>query len=524
MISACWSTLHIPRLTKSVVATLRELAQDEDADTGAIVEFTRRQLRHRDSDLSDDTRTELVAICELLNGHDFPSRLRRFVKYVSWEDYHDDDANDTRLVDDQLDDLASAVTENPALLIPELDWLVCEESSPAYGFGFRVGSNDSKRGLLARILDVQAAAGDSGKTSFLAGYLRSVFEQNVGEWESILEGIAVTPATAGMFSDFVVSSGMTTRIALAVVHQCRQGAQSKEKLSRWWFDSQLESLEEDVLRQLLSVQLEDGIGTHWSNAVHMCHTYYIGRDGEPKSLPESLTFVLLTSDAMADGHVLHNTAYYWSRLADEFLRQFPERRWELFERVLIVAFKGWAVLSALDKNEERVLTTLVKDNPESAWNCIARAYDSAGDNRTFGLQRWLRSRGLRTIGDEAAGPIQHVPSTVLFEWVDEDRDDRAYWLTQVLPKTLDESAAGRLTRDFVARFGRAESVRSSLLVQFESGAWHGKASDHYRGLRDDARSWLVNERNSTVRRWIEDYIERLGLDIDRSIIEEERGR
>ncbi|NQV23720.1 MAG: helix-turn-helix domain-containing protein, partial [Rhodopirellula sp.] len=432
IIKASWSMLHIPPLTKSAVATIRAIALDNDTDVTAIIDLTRRQLRHRNSDLPEETKTELLSICELLNGHDFPSRLRRFVKYVSFEDYHDDDDNDSRLVNDQLDELAKSVAENPPLIIPELGWLVREESSPAYCFAIRLGKGDTNRKMLPSILEHQSAAGESGATSFLSGYLRAVFEHDISEWESILEGIAGTPDTAGKFSDFVVSSGMSNRMAKAVIAQCRRGAQSKERLTRWWFDSQVESLEKEVVNEMLTLQLEDGIGTLWGNAVRMCHSYYVQRNGESKPLPEDLVFQLLTSDALTDERVLYRAAYYWSRLARAFLDEFPERKWDLFEHILRVAIKKWSVLDDLDTNKEQILTSLLKENPASAWECIARVYECAGNDSTFGLQHWLCSAGHRTIGEEWPGPIQHVPPEILFDWAAQEPKDRGYWLTRVL--------------------------------------------------------------------------------------------
>ena len=41
-------------------------------------------------------------------------------------------------------------------------------------------------------------------------------------------------------------------------------------------------------------------------------------------------------------------------------------------------------------------------------------------------------------------------------------------------------------------------------------------------LREQAREWLVGEKNQTVVRWIENYIDGLGYDIQQAEIEEER--
>jgi hypothetical protein len=313
---------------------------------------------------------------------------------------------------------------------------------------------------------------------------------------------------------------MSDRIAMQVINQCRSGLQSKERLERWWFASQLQKLDEAVVKDLIDLQLEDGLGSLWKNAVQMCHAFYVEK-GNEKRLPEELTFRLLTSEAMADGRVVHSAGYRWSQLAKAFIDQYPRRRWDLFKNILRVAANDRFILVELDGSREQVLTALLRESPETAWNCIAEVYRQTNEQRNFELQYWLKG-GHRILGDDSPGPIQYVPSKVLFGWVDENVEEHAYWLSGILPKTLDRSKAGRLTRDFVARYGKDESICSRLNGHFHSRGWWGNASDHYRKLRAEAREWLADEKNLTVIRWIEDYTEELSSNIERADIEEER--
>jgi hypothetical protein len=67
-----------------------------------------------------------------------------------------------------------------------------------------------------------------------------------------------------------------------------------------------------------------------------------------------------------------------------------------------------------------------------------------------------------------------------------------------------------------------ESVQHALFSHFLSGGWIGPATGYYRRKRDEARSWLENETSARVIAWVEEYIELLGRDIERTEIEEER--
>ena len=74
--------------------------------------------------------------------------------------------------------------------------------------------------------------------------------------------------------------------------------------------------------------------------------------------------------------------------------------------------------------------------------------------------------GLKMLGDEKPGPIQFVPARKLFDWVDEDVTDRAHLLARALPKTLDHTPAGRLTRDFIATYAGIEGFWAALRATF----------------------------------------------------------
>ncbi|MEX2307559.1 MAG: hypothetical protein WD738_08205 [Pirellulales bacterium] len=171
---------------------------------------------------------------------------------------------------------------------------------------------------------------------------------------------------------------------------------------------------------------------------------------------------------------------------------------------------------------EGILTTILRNDPENAFECIVRVHNESDVLYLFSLEHWLSHGGHRVIGDDSPGPIQHIPAKLLFSWVDADIERRGCWLARTLPKTLDNSVAGRLTRDFVAKYATNRVVCSSLYVNFHSRGWCGNASDHYRTLRDEARDWLVDEKNLNVIRWVEDYIDGLSQSIEQAEIEEER--
>ncbi len=204
------------------------------------------------------------------------------------------------------------------------------------------------------------------------------------------------------------------------------------------------------------------------------------------------------------------------------LDTFAYRRWQFFRDVLRIGTQEWSVLSDLHVQGDVISTEVLREDPEQAFACIADAFEESQELRSYGLRHWLSDGGHQMIGDESPGPIQYIPGKVLFAWVDENVDQRGGWLAHTLPKTLDDSVAGRLTRDFVARYGDNKGIGSSMNAHFNSRGWCGQASDHYRRMRDEARSWLVDEKHPTVIRWVDNYIDGLTYSIERAEVDEER--
>ena len=217
--------------------------------------------------------------------------------------------------------------------------------------------------------------------------------------------------------------------------------------------------------------------------------------------------------------IADSAGYCWTELANRFIASYPHRKWDIFKAGLM---QESSLLRCIEYHKEGFMTQLTSDSPSRAWSCIKEVLEELKDGK-WAIASWLSGDMTSTFGHTAFGPIQYISPSELFSWVESDRKNRAYWLCQVLPQTLNESPSGRLTRNFLARFGNDESTYRSFTTRFMNRSWSGNESEHCRELRDEARNWLKGETNKIVVTWIEEYIETLGYDIQRAEIEEERG-
>jgi hypothetical protein len=225
---------------------------------------------------------------------------------------------------------------------------------------------------------------------------------------------------------------------------------------------------------------------------------------------------------MADGHAATEAGYHWGRLTKAFLEQYPDRKWEFFGGLLRAGRGNTSVIANLNTEGDLFLTEMMRSDPARAFGEIKEVFAEGRELRSYSLNSWLSRGGHHGWGDESPGPIQFIPSHLIFDWVDGDVENRGSWVAHLLPKTLDNSPAGRLTRDFIARYGNNERLMSSVRTHFASRAWSGKESDYCSELRTEARGWLVDETNANVMRWVGNYIDGLSADIRRALIVEER--
>ena len=101
---------------------------------------------------------------------------------------------------------------------------------------------------------------------------------------------------------------------------------------------------------------------------------------------------------------------------------------------------------------------------------------------------WL-GEALSFDSDKFIGPIAAFDPEAVMAWVIEDPTKRAQKVLRCLPKTLDETRGGKLTRLFVETFGDGE-LGDYLMTHFWTGGWSGPESAYSAGKRDKAREWV----------------------------------
>jgi hypothetical protein len=181
-----------------------------------------------------------------------------------------------------------------------------------------------------------------------------------------------------------------------------------------------------------------------------------------------------------------------------------------------------AISSGFMSRARNVLLAVIGQSPEAVWHQIARFLGPPIDDRAFDLGRWLH--GEYSFDQSGHGALELFPPDLIWQWVDEDIQERAWRIADIVPKALFHSAEKTcLAREVLVRYGDSEDVRNELSNNIYSGGWSGPASLHYEDVKRNMIEFLNEETDPRVRSWVGEFIERLDATIEFERGREERG-
>lgn len=516
LIEAAQGLIQEQALSEIVVTTLERLAEDDTTDLRHLVETVMWCLRVAKENLGDEVQARLRALDARITGTDFSSRVRRAVLLGGRHDEFDEKGNRLELLQERIAELAEECYSDPELLDPVVDELISGDNSNVFRFGHELGKRDIGRAFLDPLVKSQREKKESRTTLFFGGYLAAVFAANADDWEGIMEQLLRDDDYLDMVGDLVRHSGLTNGMIEKLITEHDNGRLPISAFFALRYGGGLRELSDDLVEKMLSRLIAAG---QVACALELMDYIYCDKD-ERRTLPEKLAFELLVCDESADERREAMSNYYWSVIADQFIEQHSGRRLDLFRASLQKLCRQRWPVSSRDQSH-LVLEKIIDANPEICWSIVASMLVELRGQTAWRIQRWLGPTFSFGEGSPT-GPLILFPMESVLRWIDEELKERAPFMAKAMPKTLDASCGGALTREFLDRYGDDERVRDSLFSHFWAGGWSGPASKHYRRKRDSARGWLENKSSPRVIRWVEDYVEYLGHDIKRAEIEEER--
>ena len=523
LLSSARGLTRIGNLVDMVVDTLRDLASDPSIDRKDLIGRTAEILHYDGRRMEVETRHKWERLAEELSGHDFSSRIERYVALDLLVDQFNEEGQQVDKAQPLIEELAVQAIEEPGLLRAELDWLVTKRATAGHRFGYELGKRDSEQPLLPHILDAQAAAGDDGDLSFLGGYLSALAERDPSEWESLLDRLAQDTAQAEWVVELTWRSGrLSERASRRVLSLVGASVSAPETLRMFRYGATVRSLTPEDFSDWVDVLLESDNLRGASAALDLL-VMYGGYNQSKEPARKIVCHPSWFSPPIGSHHPSHD-AFWWAHVAEALCKHHPDVALELATLMLEHAGEEGTIVKWLDDEPGQVLDEVIRQNPWAVWQIASSLLGPPIDGRAFVIGQWLRGSEMFESGGSHI--LQEVPPHMLWTWADEDPDVRPLRLAGFVPRAMcGPHDSPCLARELLLRYGHDPRVRSELRANFSTEGWTGAMSQHLL----NKSSWLLGlrnqETNSNVLTWIDEYI----AEIEHSVeyfrqVEEREGR
>ncbi len=510
---------RIQSLSPMVIETLRNLFLSPGLDKEEVLQVIIHVLKSEGDHFPDPTRNEWIQLQQELEGNDFPSLLRRYVGMNIIEDRIDENEEVIEGKDSKILELAQYSINNIDTLIPELDWLVTIQAKNGYQFGYTLGGIDENFSLLPNILRAQENSGSNGSVYLLSGYLRIYFEKHGEKWEELMDSIAKSDKMKNWLPELIRRSGrLSKRSALRLLNLYKDD-NNIYIFTNFIYGPFLADLSEDIFLKwictLISSEKTEGVLI----ALALFSQYYLYKH-PTIDLPKKATIDLLTDPILFEESEAFRrdqmASYHWELLGKTLFMKYPDIGIDLVRIIMENAGKEKIILSN-DRSKLFSIVGLVANKyPREVWGIIVKYIELPLDTRAFWIIHWLR-------GDTDPGALIIFENEIVWNWVEENIESRAWFLAYFVPKDLfhDEDRMC-WAREVLVRYGDLEDVRRNLISNFSSESWWGRASLHLENKKLALLDFRKNEEDSKVLSWIDEYILMINDEIERARILEER--
>jgi hypothetical protein len=512
-------------LSSMVIDTLSELSQKPYVDKRQVLEIVFQILHYDGKRLTEETREGWEELRDRLTGTDFASLMERYVGMDLLEDQFDEEGNHIDQTQPWIEDLAQQAVGNPHLLRSELNWLVTTEAKNGFRFGYELSRRDEGFTLLAMITEEQKNVGANASVYFLGGYLRVLFEKDQQRWEQLLDSFSQDEKLRIWVPELTWRIGkLSDRAALRVLKLVDEGTVDVGHLQMFAYGGVIKELSEDIFKKWIEFLLSHSNVYAAYIALALHSHYYLGKDSQ-YSLPEELTLRLLTSPSLLqESEAVRRdqmASYHWALIGKAFIGLYPARSLELADTLLEYFGKEGSILGGYRSQTHSVLAEILQQHPEEAWKLMTNYLGPPIDLRAHLIKDWLRGEDLWEKEEE--GALSLVPSEAVWQWVDRDVEDRAWYLASFVPKLLFREE-GRIcwAREVLIRYGERDDVRRNLISNFSTEGWWGSESVHLQNKVQALLDFKEEEDNERIRQWIDEYVSYLERRIEQARIEEER--
>ena len=518
LITASEDFVRIEAMAGEVMDMLVELTEDREINRAPLIRFVIRTLYWNTDHLDQTILGRVRQLDKVLTGTSLWERTERYVLHSIWEEgdvFHGGKRKESNLPGKRVRDLAEEYMRDCTAFSDHLPKLVRAS-------GYRLPELGMECGKLAEAkfdeeLLKHIESGHTGINGFFVnGYFSGLRSQDEKRWETLLHRLLQNHETRKIAIACMECFDLPESLLRDMLILLKEGKIDSPAFAGFAFRQDKDTISDHLFQEMITTRLRRPDETSVNVCTRLVYDYYFDEGGS-EDFPESLVFDVLTRLTLTEADNLMVMSKIMSEIARGFLQKYPDRKMDLFKEITGNMRRNFRYVNTDIAN---VVDNIVKDHPCETWKTISELLVSEPENR-YKLFRWLGDTGFEDRPEH--GAINHMPAEDIIDWIQADVDGRRGLIQDVLPKTLNENAGGKLTRLFIEKFCDDDHVTSSLFGHFYyMGGWRGPDSDYLSRKRDAARQWLSEIPSVKIQLWLEKYIDWLNGRIEAAKILEER--
>ena len=518
---------RIPNLDEMVSDTVTTIAEKRYVNEKQIIETISQILQYAREDLPTEIRGRWEQLIAKLVPSDFHSMMQRYVGMELLEDFQpDEEQNYVDQAIPRIETLAAQAAANPHILKSELDWLVTSEAKKGYQFGQELGKKDDNFSLLPTLLDAQRSVDRNASSAFLGGYFRAILDSHPALWESQLDALVNDILLNRLIPELTSKTGLTDRAGRRILKLAKKGIIAINDFKTFTYAEAIKNLSGEVFTEWLAFLMGTTDKTGVSIALNLYDRYYDFQKPD-SNLPLEQTFQLISHPSLFEESDTSRfdlmVEYHWTEIAKAFLKHYPDKRLELAE-LMLSHFGETGTIVGVRSQTCLILDCIAEECPVAVWEQVGKLLATqTHSSRTIALEQWL-GEGCSAGREKSKAALMYIPLARIWEWIDTDVENRAwYFAYRLVPKTY-VSAAWKtsLARTVLVRYGDREDVQSGLMSNYLSEVWHGPPSVHYQQKQEKLLQLRENEDDKNVQRWIDKFVEGLEEAVKNEKTREER--
>lgn len=476
-------------LTPTIQNTFRELLGHQDIDANEVISATSSIVHYDADDYPEELQKSWQEFEDELTNRDFHTKLKR---YIAGHNLVARSEDREEITERRIASLAEEVVENPDVISDELDWLHEASSQNAVDFGRKLAKRDHDRELIEVLLTGLQEVETDAACCMFGSYLNVITDSCEDAPKHVFDRLKDDRHLIHFFPFLVRRADPSNKAAEMILDSIRNGEIPIRKINQIEPIARGGDLSEDTFFEIGSYLLDKDTGKASGILVNLAYDFY-RRDDAPRVENDMIVPALTHPDLVEgeSGVTIDGHWYEWEQLAEITISQDISNGFDISEQIIDSLGQTGGVVRNRD-HLDNVLRPLFEQEPKKAWGLVTEGFDD--DSSRVRLEAWLA--GTRVNSGESA--ILLVPESTLWNWVDDDPDERAPQLARCLPP-MSHSGWWNLTRELLIRHGDTDDVFEELSA-IERGGVFG--NDLFRSRRDELKQLRRASSNPTVRRWL----------------------